>query len=171
MKRSYLFILLLQGVENLLLVTPLIYTFANVKERHQFLEDTIGPVPLEIEAMERLRWLTIFAPLLVVLSIPAQFLVIWLFNKYGHPWARFFNEFSNYLVHNTTDERNMDELPMLSKDDGAQNMLLASNRFSSTPCLPWICSDVTESHTIMSTKHPNNLKQRSISLPNMLDNI
>ena len=66
-----------------------------MKTRHQFLEDTIGPVPLESSAMQNMELLVILAPLFILLSVPVQFGFIWGFNKYGHPWKMFFREFSH----------------------------------------------------------------------------
>ena len=86
--------ILFHGLENMLLILPAMYTYTNVKVRHQFLDDTIGPLPLESVAMQRWQIIVILAPLLVIPSIPLQLGLIWSFNKYGHPWKRFFGEFS-----------------------------------------------------------------------------
>ena len=86
--------ILLHAFENLMLISPAIYTYINVKNRHQFLEDTIGPVPLESFVMQRWEWIVTIGPSLILLSIPVQIGLIWAFNKYGHPWKRFFCEFS-----------------------------------------------------------------------------
>ena len=81
-------------VENIFLISPMLYTYINVQERHQFLEDTIGPVKEESEAMARFQFLIVFAPIVIVLCFPLQVLFIWLYNKYGHPWKKFFREIS-----------------------------------------------------------------------------
>ena len=86
--------ILLHAAENLLLICPAIFTYGRMKTRHQFLEDTIGPVPLESSAMQNMERLVILAPLFILLSVPVQFGFIWGFNKYGHPWKMFFREFS-----------------------------------------------------------------------------
>ena len=85
--------ILLHAVENFLLLCPAIYTYTNVKARHLFLEETIGPVPLESQAMQNMTLIVIIAPIVVLLSIPVQFGFIWAFNKYGHPWKIFLSNF------------------------------------------------------------------------------
>ena len=46
-------------VENMLLITPLLYAYDNVQKRHQFLEETIGPVEEENKVMTRFQFLVI----------------------------------------------------------------------------------------------------------------
>ena len=99
--------ILLHAVENLLLVWPAIFTYGRIKTRHQFLEDTIGPVPLESLAMQNMELLVILAPLFILLSVPVQFGFIWGFNKYGHPWKMFFREFSHQQ--SSTDTSNTEK--------------------------------------------------------------
>ena len=94
MKIEYLFLVLLHAFENLLLISPAIYTYTNVKRRHQFLEDTIGATELETEAMIKWEYIVTIAPTIVILSIPIQLLLLWAFNMYGHPWKRFLTEFA-----------------------------------------------------------------------------
>ena len=86
--------ILLHAFENLMLISPAIYTYTNVKNRHQFLEDTIGAIPLETFVMHRWDWIITIAVSLVILSVPLEINLVWAFNKYGHPWKRFFREFS-----------------------------------------------------------------------------
>jgi hypothetical protein len=93
-KFEYITLVLFYGFENMLLILPALYTYTNIKARHQFLEETIGPLPLESIAMQRWDWIVMSSPLFVILSIPLQLGLIWAFNKYGHPWKRFFHEFS-----------------------------------------------------------------------------
>ena len=85
--------ILLHGVQNVLLICPLIYLYNTASARHKLLEDTIGAVPHEIEAMDRISLLMMISLLLVILSIPLQATLLYAFNMYGHPWKRFFNEF------------------------------------------------------------------------------
>ena len=85
--------ILLHGVQNFLLICPLIYLYNTASARHKLLEDTIGAVPHEIEAMDRISLLMMISLLLVILSIPVQATLLYAFNMYGHPWKRFFNEF------------------------------------------------------------------------------
>ena len=93
-KIEYITLVLFHGFENMLLILPAIYTYTNIKVRHHFLEETISPLLLESIAMQRWEWIIVSAPLLVISSIPLQLVLIWAFNKYGHPWKRFFREFS-----------------------------------------------------------------------------
>ena len=85
---------LFHAFENFLLIIPALYAYGNIKERHQFIEETIGALPLESTAMQRWQWIVTLAPCLVIFSIPLELGLIWIFNKYGHPWKRFFGEFS-----------------------------------------------------------------------------
>ena len=93
MRLENLYVVLLHGIENILLICPLLYLYNAASTRHKLLEDTVGAVPLEIEAMNRIFWLLIIAVLLITLSSPLQVTLLYAFNKYGHPWKRFFNEF------------------------------------------------------------------------------
>ena len=74
------------------------YTYSNIETRHQFLEETIGPVPLESQALQNMKLIVIIAPIVVLLSIPVQFGFIWAFNKHGHPWKMFLSkDFGNVV--------------------------------------------------------------------------
>ena len=77
-----------------MLLTPLLVLFINVKERHVFLEQTIGAIPLEWDTYYQVRAMLIFGFASVLLLVPTQLLLFWLYNYYGHPWNRFFKEFS-----------------------------------------------------------------------------
>ena len=91
---EYIALVLLHAFENLALIIPATYTYVNAKKRHTFLKETIGTLPLEDLAMQRLEWIVTLAPTLIIISIPLQLGLIWAFNKYGHPWKRFFIKFS-----------------------------------------------------------------------------
>jgi len=93
-KMEYIMMVLLHAFENILLVVPAFYTYSNIKKRNTFLEDSIGLLPLETEATQRWEWIVTLVPILVITSVPMQLVLIWAFNKYGHPWKRFFAEFS-----------------------------------------------------------------------------
>ena len=71
------------------------YLYHMATIRHSFLEATIGAVALEKEAMENIYWLSITSVCAVILMIPIQLLLLRAFEVYGHPWSRFFNEFSS----------------------------------------------------------------------------
>ena len=91
--------IIIHGIENLTLVCPLFYLCGRVAERHRFLQSNIGPVPLEEEAMSRVLWLTVCSGLLIPISMLIQYALIHVYNSYGHPWSRFFNEFSSTEQH------------------------------------------------------------------------
>ena len=91
---EYIMMVLLHAFENILLVVPAFYTYSNIKKRNTFLEDSIGLLPLETVATQRWEWIVTLVPILVIASVPMQLVLIWAFNKYGHPWKRFFAEFS-----------------------------------------------------------------------------
>ena len=92
-RNEYLFLILITFIENLLLVSPIFYLFSKVAPRHQFLESTIGPVDKEITTMENLQNIVTVAPVILVFSVPLQICLMWLFQKYGHPWKIFFHKF------------------------------------------------------------------------------
>ena len=102
--------------ENLLLITPLIYLYSAVSLRHSFLENTIGPLPLEIEAMNRIHSLVIVSLIAVLSSMPLQILLIYTFNKYGHPWCRFYNEFSS-------EEMDLEHFGISVDNDGGKDSI------------------------------------------------
>ena len=91
---EYALIVILHAIENVLLLVPAFYTYANIKRRNAFLETTVGLLPLESLATERMEWIVAIMPSLIIISVPLQLFLIWAFNRYGHPWKRFFAEFS-----------------------------------------------------------------------------
>ena len=119
MKWEYAFAILLHGVENLLMTTPVIYAFTKAQERNAILEDTIGPVPQETESLERLRMLAITAPVCAVILVPIQALLIYLYNHFGHPWNNFFKEFN-------AEDRYSDDFGVVYICDDCDNVLDAS---------------------------------------------
>ena len=68
------------------------YLFGNVTERHNFLNSTIGPVELEIEAINTVEIMVNYSACAVLLLIPLQIALFWAYNKIGHPWKRFLSE-------------------------------------------------------------------------------
>ena len=88
-----------------MLVLPGFYAYTAITNQHQFLENTIGTLPLENAAKERWDWIIILMPILILLSIPLQLGLIWAFNKHGHPWKRFFQEFSRLPNSKTTHDQ------------------------------------------------------------------
>ena len=82
------------------MTTPIIYTFMKAQERHNFLEQTVGPIPQETESLVRLKWLAIIAPTAVLILVPIQLLLIYLYNRMGHPWCNFFQQFNEEYKEN-----------------------------------------------------------------------
>ena len=80
-------------MEHIMLLTPLLVLFIIVKERHFFLEQTIGAIPHEWDTVYQVRALLIIGIASVCLLLATQLLLFWLYNYYGHPWNRFFKEF------------------------------------------------------------------------------
>ena len=88
-----------------MLVLPAFYAYMAISTQHQFLENTIGTLRLETAAKERWDWIIILMPSLILLSIPLQLGLIWAFNKHGHPWKRFFQEFSRLPTSKTAHDQ------------------------------------------------------------------
>ena len=84
----------LHAIENFLMVIPALYTYGNIVSRNAFLEETVGLLPIEYLATQRWELVVTMVPSLIIISIPMQLVLILAFNKYGHPWKRFFAEFS-----------------------------------------------------------------------------
>ena len=80
-------------VENLAMLFPLFHAFLATKERHEFLEKTIGAIPQEKECFEKLYNLTITMASLVGSAAPIQMILISIYNRMGHPWSNFFKQF------------------------------------------------------------------------------
>lgn len=77
------------GIENGLLMIPILYLYVNVRERHEFLESTIGATHLEKEAMETTWILAVYSICSVVSLVLIQIFLLLAYNLYGHPWKRF----------------------------------------------------------------------------------
>jgi len=93
-KMEYTLMVFLHAIENFLMVIPALYTYGNIVSRNAFLEETVGLVPMESLATQRWEWIVTMIPSLIIISVPMQLVLILAFNKYGHPWKRFFAEFS-----------------------------------------------------------------------------
>ena len=87
--KEFVVSLLIHFLENLLLVSPLLFLYVRATERHLILEQTIGPNHLEEKTMEMIWKLVIGALAIVFISTPLQFLLFWTYNYYGHPWKKF----------------------------------------------------------------------------------
>ena len=89
---EFLAVTLLQGVENLLMISPLMHLYSKISERHDFLTSTVGPTALETEAINSVRNFTYVCLSVVLLLVPLQIAFYWLYNLIGHPWKRFLNQ-------------------------------------------------------------------------------
>ena len=78
----------LHAFENILLISPILFLYTKASERHQFLESTIGPNHLEIDAMNTIWNLVLVSTCLVLLSVPIQIVLFFAYTYYGHPWRR-----------------------------------------------------------------------------------
>lgn len=91
---EYTLVVFLHAIENFLMVIPALYIYSNITRRNAFLEETVGLLPIESLATQRWEWIVAMVPSLIIISVPMQLVLIFAFNKYGHPWKRFFAEFS-----------------------------------------------------------------------------
>lgn len=91
-QKEFIATIVIQAIENILLVSPMIHLFLNTTERHQFLKSTIGPIHLEIEAINTIGLLVQYSACSVVLLLPLQVALFWAYNLFGHPWKRFLNQ-------------------------------------------------------------------------------
>ena len=82
----------IQGIENLLLITPMVYLYFKVQERHSFLLSTIGPVLLETLALETIGLFVTVSISAAIINIPLQIVLYWIYNLKGHPWKRFLQQ-------------------------------------------------------------------------------
>ena len=89
---EFLALTLLHGVENLLMITPVMHLYSKVSERHAFLTSTVGPTVLETDAINSIRSFTCVCLSLVLSIIPLQIAFYWIYNLIGHPWKRFLNQ-------------------------------------------------------------------------------
>ena len=60
---------------------------STIRARHLVLERTIRTYPEEEEAYEVASLLMWLLPLLVTVSAVLEFLILFLLNRFGHPWA------------------------------------------------------------------------------------
>ena len=81
--------LLIRFLENVLLITPMLFLYAKASERHSFLEETIGPNNLEIKSITTIWILLVGGITMIGASIPLEIIGFLVYNYYGHPWKRF----------------------------------------------------------------------------------
>ena len=73
-------------LQNVAMLTP-IWIFAHkVNERHQFLVDTIGPLPEEIDAHWNINFVSYYMVLIFFGGALFQFLFYWFYNSLCHPF-------------------------------------------------------------------------------------
>ena len=86
--KEFLVSLFVHFLENLLLISPLLFLYAKASERHLMLKQTIGPNRLEERSMDLIQKLAVGAVAIITICIPLQLLLFWMYNYYGHPWKR-----------------------------------------------------------------------------------
>ena len=89
---EFLAVTLLQGIENLLLVSPMMHLYSKIKGRHNFLTSTVGPTFLETEGMNSITSFTHVCVSVVLVIVPVQLAFYWIYNFIGHPWKRFLQQ-------------------------------------------------------------------------------
>lgn len=118
---------------NTLLLSPVIYLYTTISERHLLLKSTIDTLPEEDEAYNLAKLLSwVFFPIFVVLAL-GQILLFNLFNDRFHPFVEILNG-ANTQVSNTGDiemaiinpttsneSRNQD-----ASQDGVENELIGT---------------------------------------------
>ena len=73
-------------VMNILMLAPLHILAYNVNKRHQFLVDTIEPLPEEIDAHWKINFLAYYMILVFMCAALLQFLSYFLYNRVFHPF-------------------------------------------------------------------------------------
>ena len=87
--------LIINGIFNLLLLTPLIYLVSKMQERHDVLTNTIGYLPQEEEALKTGYYLLIGSLSMVIVGTILEVLFFWLYNGSCHPFANILKVSSN----------------------------------------------------------------------------
>ena len=73
-------------VVNILMLVPVQILAYNVNKRHQFLLDTIGPLPEEIDAHWKINFMAFYMVFILIGAALLQFLFYWLYNRVFHPF-------------------------------------------------------------------------------------
>ena len=90
---EFVFMIMLHLIENIAMLCPLFFATLAARERQNFLESTIGPIPQETMCLENLNYLTVVMACLVSSAIPIQIFLISVYYRMGHPWSNFFKQF------------------------------------------------------------------------------
>ncbi len=84
---------LLFGIENAVLCSTLWILLIAISLRDEYLQQYFPPLAEERLSTDRTRLLSILAPTLFLVVVPAlQLLLAQLYYRYGHPWSRIFRE-------------------------------------------------------------------------------
>ena len=81
--------MLIRFLENVLLITPMIFLYAKASEHHSILEETIGPNNLEIKSINTIWMFLVGGVTMIGASIPLEIIGFLVYNYYGHPWKIF----------------------------------------------------------------------------------
>ena len=73
-------------VVNILMLIPVQILAYNVNKRHQFLIDTIGPLPEEIDAHWKINFMAFYMVFIFIGAALLQFIFYWLYNRVFHPF-------------------------------------------------------------------------------------
>ena len=100
---EFVLVCVIHTIENLLMVSPMMYLLSKATERHKFLEETVGAVGLEIDAMNTIHNFVKLLISVVVFLLPFQIATYWMYNLIGHPWKRFLYQI--YIKNETIIEK------------------------------------------------------------------
>ena len=92
--------MLIRFLENVLLITPMIFLYAKASEHHSILVETIGPNNLEIKSINTIWMLLVGGITMIGASIPLEVIGFLVYNYYGHPWKIFIS--TDSLIHHRT---------------------------------------------------------------------
>ena len=73
-------------VVNILMLIPVQILAYNVNKRHQFLLDTIEPLPEEIDAHWKINFMAFYMVFILIGAALLQFIFYWLYNRVFHPF-------------------------------------------------------------------------------------
>ena len=73
-------------VMNILMLVPVQILAYNVNRRHQFLLDTIGPLPEEIDAYWKINFMAYYMVIIFIGAALLQFISYCLYNRVFHPF-------------------------------------------------------------------------------------
>ena len=114
----------IETAENFALISPVLYLYSKVAERHQFLDKTIGANYLETKSFESIWFLVQYSICSVVLVAPIQICSFQAYHRLGHPWKVFIGKVPKDNISESkkdyseaTVEASPSELLMLKEDN------------------------------------------------------